>query len=60
MYRQLRAILPAFLTDPSSLCKKTSIYFWSLVLLCCPLKLCFLMPIASAWLATGAAEKVCN
>jgi len=60
MHRQLKAILPAFLTNPSSSCKTTSIYLWFLVLLCYSLKLCFLMPIATTWLATSAAEIVCN
>ncbi len=31
MLRQLRYILPAFLTDPSSSCKTTSIYLWFLL-----------------------------
>jgi hypothetical protein len=59
MHRQLRAFLPAFLTDPSSRAK-TSIYLWFLVSLCYSLKLCFLIQITIAWLATGATEKVCN
>jgi len=60
MLRQLRYILPAFLTDPNSSCKTTSIYLWFLVSLRYSLKLCFLMPIASTWLATSVAEKVGN
>ncbi len=60
MLRQLRYILSAFLTNPNSLCTTTSIYFWFLVSLRYSLKLCFLMPIASTWLATNATEKICN
>jgi hypothetical protein len=60
MYRQLRHILPAFLTDPSSSCKTISIFLWFLISLRYSLILCFLMPIVSTWLATGTAEKVCN
>jgi hypothetical protein len=40
--------------------KTTSIFLRFLISLRYSLKLCFLMPIISTWLATGAAEKVCN
>ncbi len=43
-----------------ALVQTTSIYLWFLVVLCYFLKICFLMPIVTTWLATGVAEKVCN